>query len=153
MRDGLRRACLEIKELGLTKDEDVTVYIVRNPHPSYDGGPVIVIVELLFDKTERTLEVRQRLAASLGEVIKAYYRRCPMVNTKKSICITGHFHTDALQPLGTCPFCGKLDNVAAGGIGLTHKDDCQNPIVLYRTPQKLSARVARGELTEEDFKE
>lgn len=75
LRDGLRRACLGIKELGLTKDEDVTVYIVCNPHPSYDGGPVIIIVELLFDKPERTLEVRQRLAASLGEAMKAYYRK------------------------------------------------------------------------------
>lgn len=74
LRDRLQEACLEVKALGLTTKADITVCFVQNRYNSSDGGPVIVIVELLFDKPERTLEVRRHLALVLGECIKAYYK-------------------------------------------------------------------------------
>lgn len=74
LRSNLRKACLGISELGLTEDADVTVCLAGSPEYR-GGGPIIVVVELLFDKPERTLEVRQRLASALGESVKAYYRR------------------------------------------------------------------------------
>jgi len=52
------------------------------------------------------------------------------IQKSKQIMIVGHFHTDIPLPKGECPFCGILNNPAVGGIGFTHKDDCQNPIVL-----------------------
>jgi hypothetical protein len=65
--EGLKKTVEEIPELHIA-GADVTV--------SYNPGmadqndqTVIVIVELLFDKPERTFEVRQRLAEQIGTYI------------------------------------------------------------------------------------
>lgn len=66
----LRDACLNVKELGLTDRKDVTIYPVASDSISTDSGPIIIIVELLFDRPERTHEIRQKLAEALGQAAK-----------------------------------------------------------------------------------
>jgi len=61
---GLKRTVAEIHELQISMD-GVTVSFNYGTADINDQT-VIVIVELLFDKTERTIEVRQRLAQQIG---------------------------------------------------------------------------------------
>ncbi len=73
LRGAIRMVCLGITELGLTKPEDITVrYPDLGDEPSPED-PIIVVVELLFDKPERTPDVRQRLAMKLFEVVKQFH--------------------------------------------------------------------------------
>lgn len=66
IRDAIRDACIAIPALGLRRS-DVTVCFV----PDMDEyGPIVVVVELLFDKEERTTEVRQLLAETIGGAVK-----------------------------------------------------------------------------------
>lgn len=69
LKSEFRKACLGIHELGLTNPEQVTVRfpdLADEPEPEH---AIMVVVELLFDKPERTLEVRQKLAAALGTAV------------------------------------------------------------------------------------
>ena len=73
LRERLCAACLEIAELGLTEERQVTVRFPDCVDKVSPGHPIVVIVELLFDKPERTLEVRQRLAVALRDAVQASF--------------------------------------------------------------------------------
>lgn len=61
-------AILEINELGLT-EEDISYSFVVDDTVTSEEIPIIIIVELLFDKPERTDKVRQRLAEDIGNAL------------------------------------------------------------------------------------
>ena len=71
-------AAVSVPELKLA-NKDVTVRFFHDP-PSFSAGlgatahvdPITVIVELLFDKPERTLEVRRRFASALLSAVKKF---------------------------------------------------------------------------------
>jgi len=66
----ITRAVLEISELELTKD-DISFSFPRDPSVESETIPVAIIIELLFKKSKRTDEVRQRLAESVARAFKA----------------------------------------------------------------------------------
>lgn len=71
----LKKACLSVSELNLEHDNDVTANMAgRYPYSGHAAkdDPLIIIVELLFDKPERTFEVRQKLAKVLGDATKLF---------------------------------------------------------------------------------
>ncbi|MBI5071444.1 hypothetical protein HZB93_00920 [Candidatus Falkowbacteria bacterium] len=76
LRRLLRDACLSIKELKLSAsdivieiwDVSVNAFVEGEEH-----APVVIVVELLFDNPERTIEVRRKLAEALGKAAKGYY--------------------------------------------------------------------------------
>lgn len=73
LRAALREACLSIPELGLTKQEQVTVrYPDLADERSNSGDPIVIVVELLFDKFECTLDVRRKLATLLGLTVREF---------------------------------------------------------------------------------
>lgn len=63
-------AVLGVPELELTKD-DISFSFPRDPSVESDTVPVMIIVELLFDKPKRTDAVRQRLAKEIAQTFKA----------------------------------------------------------------------------------
>lgn len=56
---------LAIPELGLTRD-DVSFSFLSDPSVKSDIIPIVIVVELLFEKPERTKQVRSELAAMIG---------------------------------------------------------------------------------------
>ena len=66
----LNKRIVDLRELNLNED-DITVKFVRSTG-SY--GEIIIFVEGLFDKPERTPEVRKQLAERLVETTKRF---CP----------------------------------------------------------------------------
>ena len=68
-------AVVSIPELGL-KDETQMVCLFPPDMMKYGlGSEVIVEVSGLFEKPERTPEVRNRLAQNIGEKVKAIYQK------------------------------------------------------------------------------
>ena len=71
--DSIEKAIIGVvtgmKELDLTQ-EDISFSFLVDPTIVSRKIPIIVIVELLFEKKERTFEVRERLANELGQAIK-----------------------------------------------------------------------------------
>ena len=66
-------AIVDIHELELTPD-DISFSFPQDPTISQalsNEVPVVIIVELLFDKPERTTEVRQYLARAIAEAFRA----------------------------------------------------------------------------------
>jgi|GEM_PF-2592629 len=61
-------AVVAISELKL-KDDDLSFSFPRDPSVTSDKVPVIIIVELLFDKPERTHEVRQLAAKRIADAV------------------------------------------------------------------------------------
>ena len=59
-------AFLFIKELRL-KANDISYTFPEDPSIRLNERPVVAIVELLFEKPERTLEVRKKLAMAIRE--------------------------------------------------------------------------------------
>ena len=70
--DSLTNTIISIKELGLKTKDDVTIIF---PTVTKFGFKDEVIVEIsgLFEKPERTPEVRKLLAASVGKEIKNFF--------------------------------------------------------------------------------
>lgn len=62
----LTEAVVKIPELELTPD-NISFAFPQDPTVTSDDIPVIIIVELLFNKPKRTLKVRQLLAKRIGE--------------------------------------------------------------------------------------
>jgi len=60
----IKKAILDIPELELTSN-DISYSFPQDPTITSDTVPVVIIVELLFDKPRRTFEVRQRLAQKI----------------------------------------------------------------------------------------
>lgn len=63
-----------IKELGLKDEKDMTILFPTDRMRWGLGEDIIVEIGKLFDKPERTAEVRNRLARNIGEVVKTH---CP----------------------------------------------------------------------------
>lgn len=72
MIDRLRYAVIGIAELELKLDE-ISVFCPRDLVQKGLGEEVIVFVEGLFDKPERTAVVRQNLAAAVVGVMRSYF--------------------------------------------------------------------------------
>lgn len=73
LKTAFREACLGIPELGLTQPEQVTIRFPdladEQPDP---GDKIIIVVELLFEKPQHTLEVRRRLATMLATAMRQF---------------------------------------------------------------------------------
>lgn len=67
------RAVASIEEIGVSDEKDITCLFVPDMMQYGLGTEIIVEVTGLFEKPERTDEVRQRLAAALGDVIRDYF--------------------------------------------------------------------------------
>ena len=61
---------VNVKELNLT-EKDISFSFPADPTITSDKVPIIVMVELLFDKPERTFEVRKQWAQRLGQAIRS----------------------------------------------------------------------------------
>lgn len=70
----LHAACWNLNKLGLTDVSDVSVCFGGDEIHGFIFSPLIIVVELLFDKPERTPEVRQKLAEELGKRAKEWLR-------------------------------------------------------------------------------
>lgn len=72
--DSIEKAIIGVvtgmKELDLTQ-EDISFSFLVGPTIVSRKIPIVVIVELLFEKKERTFEVRERLAKELGQAIES----------------------------------------------------------------------------------
>ena len=66
----LRKACLRFEGLGLTEETDVTVCLGSTALDPDPKDPLVILVDLLYERPERTLELRQELAAWLGNVCR-----------------------------------------------------------------------------------
>ncbi len=67
------KAIIDIEELGLKDGNDITVLFPPDMMTYGLGVDIIAEVSCLFEKPERTLEVRRRLAESVGKAIKQLY--------------------------------------------------------------------------------
>lgn len=66
-------AVVDIAELGLKDENDMTCLFVPDLMSYGLGEEVIVEIGKLFEKPERTEKVRQRLAKSVGREVKKLY--------------------------------------------------------------------------------
>lgn len=64
---------IAVPELGLRSEKDMTCLFLPDLMRYGLGEEIIVEVAGLFEKPERTPEVRNRLAQSIGEWVKALY--------------------------------------------------------------------------------
>lgn len=67
--NALEQRVYGIKELDLKKDDDVSIVFLGEP-----SDDIIIFVEGLFDKPERTEEVRNRLADRIAQCAKSYVK-------------------------------------------------------------------------------
>ena len=70
----LRAVVLRVKELNLKSESAVSVSFPADALAVNQDEPVIVTVSLLFDKPERTLEIRRRLAEEIFDVVKRFFQ-------------------------------------------------------------------------------
>ena len=66
----ITQAVLGVTELGLGKD-DISFSFPKDPTVISEGVPITIVVELLFEKPKRTVEVRQRLAEAIAKTFKS----------------------------------------------------------------------------------
>lgn len=69
IEDCIVAAMLSVEELGLKKG-DISFSFPSDPSIISMGLDAVIIVELLFDKPERTFEVKQRLAMVIARAFK-----------------------------------------------------------------------------------
>lgn len=62
-------AATKIRDLGLTS-QDISFYFPRDPTITSDTIDLVIIVDFLFIKPERTLMVRQGLAQAIASAVK-----------------------------------------------------------------------------------
>jgi len=67
------KAVTSVSELGLKTENDMTCLFVPDLMTYGLGGEIIVEISGLFEKSERTEEVRQRLAENVGKSVKRLY--------------------------------------------------------------------------------
>lgn len=88
VRKTLQAAAAKIKELGL-KQEDFIIKFPTDRTDEHEGeGKIIVTVDGLFIKPERTKKVRKRLAKALGKAVAKIYPYALV------ICIVHPFNPD-----------------------------------------------------------
>lgn len=106
LHDAIRYAVLSITELGLSDPNQVTVVFGgedRFGDPG-DDNKLFIAVEYLFDRQERTFDVRRRLAEAVGIAAKA------LIGTRRVEVAVRVFHPaaiatqDALAHAGGCTF-------------------------------------------------
>jgi len=64
---------VSVRELGLRDQNDMTCLFPPDLMKYGLGEEIIVEVTGLYEKPERTLEVRNKLAQRIGEAVKAFY--------------------------------------------------------------------------------
>lgn len=67
------QAVVSVKELGLNGERDMTCLFPKDMMEYGLGEEIIVEVTGLFERPERTEEVRSRLAECLGKVLKQHF--------------------------------------------------------------------------------
>ena len=67
------KAIVSISELGLKTEKDITCLFVPDLMAYGLGEEIIIEIDGLFDKPERTEDVKQRLAESVGKSVKELY--------------------------------------------------------------------------------
>lgn len=73
LKRSIKQHIAAIKELGLA-EQDITVFFPTDCLENEVGEDVIVFVKGLFDKPERTQEVRQRLAQNTADCCEDFLR-------------------------------------------------------------------------------
>ncbi|PIR07153.1 MAG: hypothetical protein COV55_01840 [Candidatus Komeilibacteria bacterium CG11_big_fil_rev_8_21_14_0_20_36_20] len=79
----ITKKILYVSELGLTED-DIGYSFPQDPTVTSNDIPVYIIMELLFDKPERTNAVRSRLAVNIRE---AFWETVKAWRTPKKIAV------------------------------------------------------------------
>jgi hypothetical protein len=85
----LVEATVEVKKLGLT-DRQIAVFFPSDRMKMGLGKEIIIFVEGLFEKPERTEEVRNRLARALGETAREVFPNATVVE-----CLINSFKPQA----------------------------------------------------------
>ena len=73
LHQSIVQAVSSVEELGLRGEKDITCLFPTDMMAYGLGSGIIVEVTGLFEKPERTLEVRKRLAANLGNAVSERY--------------------------------------------------------------------------------
>ena len=97
IEEAITRAAIEIPELELTPN-DISFFFPRDPSITSDEIPIIIKVELLFDKPKRTPAIRQLFAAKIEENFSKTIRRWRKL-TKIEVAINPPFKP---QEYGFC---------------------------------------------------
>ncbi len=69
IEETVSKALISIQELNLTQD-DISYTFVKDDTVESEDIPVVIIAELLFEKENRTFEVRQQTARAIGQAFK-----------------------------------------------------------------------------------
>lgn len=122
------KAVTSVSELGLRGENDMTCLFPPDLMQYGLGEEIIVEISGLFEKPERTKDVRQRLARNVGEVVKRLYPKAKVECFVSTIDPTQGFWTSAeagaqkkdkpecemhgsiehmQSSTGECPGCGK----------------------------------------------
>ena len=119
-------AAVSVTELGLRGGKDITCLFPPDLMQLGLGEEIIIEIGGLFQKPERTPEVRQRLARSVGESVKRLYPKAMVECFVRTIDPSQGFWTSASaeekkesecevhgsiehmqSSTGLCPSCGK----------------------------------------------
>jgi len=79
LRYEIKKTIKSMPELGITDDGGITCHFLGNMLEGDSDGTIIVEVVGLFDKPERTPQVRQALADALVQVVKARVREARLI--------------------------------------------------------------------------
>ncbi len=116
IREAIRVAVLGIPELGLHRKEDVSVLAPSDQMNDGLAREILVEVVDLFEKPERTYEVRMRLAEALGNAVRTFFLKA------KIEC--------AIRPFD--PRLGYWSSVAAIGAEAKPNIEPRGPMVTLR---------------------
>ncbi len=87
--EALRESVQAVKELDITKDQ-VSVFFPPDRLEDGLGGEIIIFVESLFQRPERTKEVRKRLAKFVAGTARSFFPKANMVE-----CFVRSFDPDS----------------------------------------------------------
>ncbi|MCA9354569.1 MAG: hypothetical protein KC877_03565 [Candidatus Kaiserbacteria bacterium] len=73
LHQGIVRAVASVPEIGVSDEKDITCLFPTDMMKYGLGTEIIVEVTGLYDKPERTEEVRNQLAARIGEAVHSQY--------------------------------------------------------------------------------
>jgi len=93
------KAVVSVSELGLKDENDMTCLFVPDLMSYGLGEEIIVEIGGIFEKSERTDEVRQRLAMSVGKSVSALYPRAKVECFVSAFILRQGFWTSAAQDL------------------------------------------------------
>ncbi len=115
------KAVTSIPEFGLKDENDMTCLFPPDLMKYGIGEEIIIEIGGLFEKPERTHEVRQRLAKSVGKVVKELYPEAEIKCSVETIDPSKGFWSSVDNPecrvhgsiehmqstTGKCPGCGQ----------------------------------------------